>query len=127
MLFTYELARRQAARGVTANCVDPGFVKGTNLGRTLPKAYQAIGILLTPFMVTPAKSAETAVWAASSPELTTTTGAYFKRGKQVTSSGASKRRCVGPPSVGRHRAARRRRLANNLTGMRRVTSAIPHP
>ena len=89
VLFTYELARRLDGTRVTANCVDPGFVKGTALGRTLPKAYQFIGMVLTPFMVSPERGAQTAVWAASSAELATTTGTYFKRGKQVRSSEAT--------------------------------------
>jgi NAD(P)-dependent dehydrogenase (short-subunit alcohol dehydrogenase family) len=89
VLFTYELARRQAGTGVTANCVDPGFVRGTELGRTLPRGYQVIGTLLTPFMTTPAKAAEGIAWAAAAPELDGTTGAYFKRRKQVRSSAPS--------------------------------------
>src|SRR2546426_4670781 len=33
VLFTYELARRLQGTGVTANCLDPGFV-GTHIGQT---------------------------------------------------------------------------------------------
>jgi len=89
VMFTYELARRLAGTGVTANAADPGFVKGTQLGRTLPRAYQLIGTVLTPFMVTPARGAQVVVTAASAPELAATTGAYLKRDKQIRSSGAS--------------------------------------
>jgi len=32
VLFTYELARRLQGTGVTANCLDPGFV-ATNIGQ----------------------------------------------------------------------------------------------
>src|SRR5205807_9928997 len=57
VLFTYELARRLQGSGVTANCVDPGFVRGTNIGQTLPASYKAVGTLLMPFMITPSKAA----------------------------------------------------------------------
>ena len=86
LLFTYELSRRLEGTGVTVNAVDPGFVRGTNIGTTLPAAYKAIGIVLMPFMTTPEKAAANVAWAASAPELTGVTGAYLKGGKQVTSS-----------------------------------------
>jgi NAD(P)-dependent dehydrogenase (short-subunit alcohol dehydrogenase family) len=86
VLFTYELARRVKSSGVTVNAVDPGFVRGTNIGTTLPAAYKAIGVLLMPFMTTPEKAASAVAWAASAPELADVTGAYIKGGKQVSSS-----------------------------------------
>ena len=86
VLFTYELARRLQGSGVTANCVDPGFVRGTNIGQTLPAVYKAVGTLLMPLMITPTKAAGSVTWAASAPELADVTGAYLKRGKQVSSS-----------------------------------------
>jgi NAD(P)-dependent dehydrogenase (short-subunit alcohol dehydrogenase family) len=89
VLFTYELARRLSGTGVTVNAVDPGFVRGTGIGRTLPPAYQLIGTLLWPFMASVRKGAETTVWAATTPTLTDTTGRYFKRGKELA---------TGPPT-----------------------------
>jgi len=86
VLFTYELARRLDGSGVTANCVDPGFVRGTSIGQTLPAAYKAVGVLLMPFMTTPTKAAAGVAWAASAPELAGVNGAYLKRGKQASSS-----------------------------------------
>lgn len=83
MIFTYELARRLANSGVTANAVDPGFVRGTGIGRTLPLGYQAIGILMWPFMANMHKGADTIVWAATDPSLGDTTGRYFKRRKEL--------------------------------------------
>jgi len=86
VLFTYELSRRVQGSGVTVNGVDPGFVRGTNIGTTLPAAYKAIGVLLMPFMTTPEKAAGGVAWAASAPELAGVTGAYLKGRKQVSSS-----------------------------------------
>lgn len=90
VLFTYELARRLDGSGVTANCVDPGFVRGTDIGRTLPFAYKAIGAILTPFMTTPQKAAAGVAWTATAPELAEVSGAYLKRGKRVASSKESR-------------------------------------
>jgi NAD(P)-dependent dehydrogenase (short-subunit alcohol dehydrogenase family) len=95
VLFTYELARRLQGSGVTANCVDPGFVRGTNIGQTLPGGYKAVGTLLMPFMITPSKAAASVAWAASAPELEDVTGAYLKRGKQVSSSKDSRDPALG--------------------------------
>lgn len=83
VLFTYELARRLRGSGVTANAVDPGFVRGTGIGHTLPLRYQVLGILLWPVMANVQRGAQTAVWAATAPSLTDTTGKYFKRHKEI--------------------------------------------
>jgi NAD(P)-dependent dehydrogenase (short-subunit alcohol dehydrogenase family) len=90
VLFTYELARRLEGRGVTANCVDPGFARGTNIGQTLPFAYKVAGAILLPFMTTPTKAATGVAWAATASDLAHVTGAYLKRGKQAASSKASR-------------------------------------
>lgn len=86
VIFTYGLARRLADTGVTANAVDPGFVRGTGIGSTLPLGYQAIGILMWPFMADVHKGADTIVWAATDPSLSDTTGRYFKRRKELATS-----------------------------------------
>jgi len=69
VLFTLELARRLEGTGITANCVDPGWVRGTSLGRTASIGLKAMALAMRPVMVTPAQGADTIVWAATAPEL----------------------------------------------------------
>jgi NAD(P)-dependent dehydrogenase (short-subunit alcohol dehydrogenase family) len=78
VLFTYELARRVEGKGVTANCVHPGVVR-TNFGReNQPLLWRLFMPIVTPFMRTPEKGAETVVWLASSAEVEGVTGRYFR-------------------------------------------------
>ncbi len=77
MLFTYELARRLEGTGVTATCVHPGVVRA-NFGRENPPlTWRLVMPVVTPFMRSPEKGAETVVYLASSPEVETVTGQYF--------------------------------------------------
>jgi NAD(P)-dependent dehydrogenase (short-subunit alcohol dehydrogenase family) len=76
VLFTYELARRLAGTGVTANCMHPGFV-GTNIFNNVRGVGGMIVRLIAPFMRTPEKGADTIIWLASSPEVEGITGRYF--------------------------------------------------
>jgi retinol dehydrogenase 14 len=84
VLFTYELSKKLEGTGVTVNVVHPGVVRtrwgdeGGSLG---------IGIRLArPFMISPAKGAETALYLASSPEVDGITGKYWYKKKETQSS-----------------------------------------
>jgi NAD(P)-dependent dehydrogenase (short-subunit alcohol dehydrogenase family) len=85
VLFTYELARRLAGTGVTANCLHPGAV-GTNLFRGLPGFVQALIKLVT---IGPRRGAATPIYLACSREVEGVTGKYFVRRRPVKSSDAS--------------------------------------
>ena len=86
VLFTLELARRAGGTNLTVNCADPGWVKGTNLGRNASLGLKAMAIAMWPAMVTPAQGADTIVWAATAPELAGQSGLYFKRRKAIQPS-----------------------------------------
>jgi NAD(P)-dependent dehydrogenase (short-subunit alcohol dehydrogenase family) len=76
ILFTYELARRLAGSGVTANALHPGFVASrfaTNNG-----LLAKIGMSLMHFIaISPEEGAQTSIYLASSPEVKGITGKYF--------------------------------------------------
>jgi NAD(P)-dependent dehydrogenase (short-subunit alcohol dehydrogenase family) len=58
VLFTYELARRLEGTGVTVNCVHPGVVRSTALGRgeRFPLPVRVAWTLLRPFMKSPSRA-----------------------------------------------------------------------
>jgi NAD(P)-dependent dehydrogenase (short-subunit alcohol dehydrogenase family) len=79
VLFTYELARRLQGTGVTANCLDPGFV-ATNIGQrgaSLP--VRLLLKLIWSFGTSPEKGAKTSIYLASSPDVEGVTGTYFAK------------------------------------------------
>ena len=84
ILFTRELARRWSGKGVTANCLHPGFVAtrfGDASGGFLSSAVR-IGKAL--FAITPEKGAETIVYLASSPDVAAISGEYFYKCRPAT-------------------------------------------
>jgi NAD(P)-dependent dehydrogenase (short-subunit alcohol dehydrogenase family) len=89
VMFTYELARRLAGSGVTANVLHPGVVR-TNFGREDSKGWMRLMLpVIRPFMKDPDKGASTSVYLASSAEVEGVTGRYFANSKPNTSSKAS--------------------------------------
>ena len=84
ILFTRELARRWSGKGVTANCLHPGFVAtrfGDASGGFLSGVVR-IGKAL--FAITPEKGAETIVYLASSPDVAAISGEYFYKCRPAT-------------------------------------------
>jgi NAD(P)-dependent dehydrogenase (short-subunit alcohol dehydrogenase family) len=76
ILFTRELSRRWSGKGVTANCLHPGFVAtrfGDGSGGFLSRAVR----LAKTFAISPEKGAQTIVYLASSPEVAGVSGEYF--------------------------------------------------
>jgi NAD(P)-dependent dehydrogenase (short-subunit alcohol dehydrogenase family) len=76
ILFTRELSRRWGGKGVTANCLHPGFVAtrfGDGSGGFLAGAVRVAKF----FAISPEKGAETIVYLASSPEVASASGEYF--------------------------------------------------
>ncbi|TCP19158.1 NAD(P)-dependent dehydrogenase (short-subunit alcohol dehydrogenase family) [Scopulibacillus darangshiensis] len=81
ILFTRELAERLESSSVTANCLHPGAV-GTNLGVNRNTGFgKAIHRVLRPFFLTPAEGADTAIYLATSPDVTDNSGEYFYKRK----------------------------------------------
>ena len=91
VLFTYELARRLEGTGVTVNCVHPGVVRGTGLGRgeRFPLPIRVLWALARPFMKTPEQGAKTSLYAATSPDLEGVSGKFFMNRRQARTSKAS--------------------------------------
>ena len=83
ILFTRELSRRWSGKGVTANCLHPGFVAtrfGDGSGGFLSRAVRLAKI----FAISPQKGAETIVYLASSPDVAGVTGEYFHQCRPAT-------------------------------------------
>jgi len=83
LLFTYELSRRLAGTEVTANAVEPGFVK-TNM--KVPFPFSLFSFMRAPVV----KGAWITVHAVTAPELATVSGKFLNnRGVEIRSSAAS--------------------------------------
>jgi NAD(P)-dependent dehydrogenase (short-subunit alcohol dehydrogenase family) len=81
LIFTRELASRIPAVELTINAVHPGILK-TNLyagSRPLARTLQLCSHLMT----RPERGARTPVYVSTSPDVATTTGAYFVRCRAV--------------------------------------------
>jgi NAD(P)-dependent dehydrogenase (short-subunit alcohol dehydrogenase family) len=85
ILFTYELARRLAGRGVTANALHPGFV-ASNFTAGNGAAGWFMRRSASLFAISPEEGAKTSIFLAASPMATGVTGKYFYREKPIESS-----------------------------------------
>ena len=86
ILFVQELARRLQGTGITANAVDPGFVR-TNLGRYSTGIRRMLVTLTHPLPSSPEKAAITPVYLATSSEVADVTGRYYADGQRKELSG----------------------------------------
>jgi NAD(P)-dependent dehydrogenase (short-subunit alcohol dehydrogenase family) len=76
ILFTTELARRLAGRGVTVNALHPGGV-ATRLGRGHGPVLDLLQRAVMLFRKSPEQGARTSLHLATSPEVEGVTGRYF--------------------------------------------------
>jgi len=88
-LFAFELARRLEGTGVTANAVHPGGVR-TNFGKGLGRGGRALFNVVSVFMISAKKGAQTSIYLASSPEVANVTGRYFAKRRVKEPSPESK-------------------------------------
>jgi retinol dehydrogenase-12 len=75
ILFTHELARRNAGGTITATCFHPGVVR-TGFGKNDGLLYRAGLTAIGPFLRSPAKGARSLVWLALDPAAAQLDGAY---------------------------------------------------
>jgi len=84
VLFTFELSRRLAGTGVTVNCFFPGPTR-TRFGSGL-NGWAALFPLFMqyfPFLGSPEKGAQTAIYLATSPEVAGITGRFYYRCRDI--------------------------------------------
>ena len=89
VMFTYELARRLEGTGVTATVLHPGVTRTAFGAEDSARAMAPIIAVLRPFMRSPERGADTAVYLASSPEAEGVTGRYFANRKAKKSHKSS--------------------------------------
>ena len=81
-MLTWGLAGRLAETGITVNAAAPGFVRtGFNHNARGPAAA-LIGVSARLFAVSPARGADTPLWAAAAPALAGVTGRYLERRRE---------------------------------------------
>ena len=89
ILFTRELAERLKGKGVTVNCLHPGFVN-TGIGsNNSPTIGRILMVLARPFSRKTDKGAETSIYLCVSPEVENETGEYFYDCKKEKISAAA--------------------------------------
>jgi len=94
VVWTYELARRLAGSGVTANALHPGHVATgifqEDFGRLGPLVKRVMGW----FSESPETAAQRLVYLATSPEVEGITGQYFVKGAAARPAAASEDRAL---------------------------------
>jgi NAD(P)-dependent dehydrogenase (short-subunit alcohol dehydrogenase family) len=88
--FTFELARRLAGTGVTANCLHPGAVATNIWSAAAPLIGRLIIPVVKPFMLTSKQGAAVSLYLATSPEVAQVSGEYFVKSKPAKSNPLSR-------------------------------------
>ena len=89
VMFAFELARRLAGTGVTANVLHPGVVNSGFGSEDPSRIFKFLVPLWRPFMKTPRQGAATSIYLASSSEVDGVTGTYFANGRPRSANKAS--------------------------------------
>lgn len=89
VVFTYELARRLAGTGVTANVLHPGVVRTGFAAEDPSTVWKVFLPVIRPLLKTPVQGAATSVYLASAAEVEGVSGEYFVGSKPRRSSRAS--------------------------------------
>ena len=89
VMFAFELARRLAGTGITANVLHPGVVNSGFGSEDPSRIFKFLVPLWRPFMKTPQQGAATSIYLASSSEVDGVTGTYFANGQPRTANKAS--------------------------------------
>ena len=88
--FTFELARRLAGTGVTANCLHPGAVATNIWSAIAPLIGKLIIAVVKPFMLNSKQGAAVSLYLATSPEVAQVSGEYFVKSKPAKSNPLSR-------------------------------------
>jgi len=88
ILFTRELARREAGSGVTANAFHPGFV-ASGFSKNNGVLASILMTAISPFARSIERGAETGVYLCSSPGVADVSGGYFYDMKPLTPARAA--------------------------------------
>jgi NAD(P)-dependent dehydrogenase (short-subunit alcohol dehydrogenase family) len=86
--FTFELARRLAGTGVTANCLHPGMV-ATNIWSAMLIGKLIVAVV-KPFMLNSKQGATVSLYLATSPEVAQVSGEYFVKSMPAKSNPLSR-------------------------------------
>jgi NAD(P)-dependent dehydrogenase (short-subunit alcohol dehydrogenase family) len=86
-LFTFELARREERREVTANCLHPGAVRTHMWSGS--GAINPLLRLFSTFLIEPEEGAKTSIYLAFSPKVEGITGKYFEKCQEKAPSAGS--------------------------------------
>jgi NAD(P)-dependent dehydrogenase (short-subunit alcohol dehydrogenase family) len=89
VMFTYELARRVKANGVTATALHPGMTNTAFSAEDPARAMAPVVFMARPFMRSAEKGAETVVYLASSSAVEGVTGSYYANLKAKKSNQSS--------------------------------------